>query len=61
MFSYDNKLFDTINKIVDWLFVAILWLIFSIPVFTIGASTTAFFETVHKVICRSKGYVWRNF
>lgn len=61
MFSYDNKLFDTINKIVDWLFVAILWLIFSIPVFTIGASTTAFFETVHKVICRGKGYVWRTF
>lgn len=61
MFSYDNKLFDAVNKIVDWLFAAVLWLVFSIPVFTIGASTTAFFETVHKVIRRGKGYVWRTF
>lgn len=61
MFSYDNKIFDAVNKIVDWLFAAVLWLVFSIPVFTIGASTTAFFETVHKVIRRGKGYVWRTF
>ncbi len=61
MFSYDNKVFDVINKIVDWLFVSLLWLLFSLPVVTVGASTTALFETVHKVIRRGKGYVWRTF
>lgn len=61
MFSYDNKVFDVINKIVDWLFVSTLWIIFSLPVFTLGASTTALFETVHKVIRKGKGYVWRTF
>lgn len=61
IFSYDNKVFDVINKIVDWLFISALWLIFSLPVFTLGASTTALFETVHKVIRKGKGYVWRTF
>lgn len=61
IFNYDNKAFEILNKAVDWVFVSILWLIFSLPVFTIGASTTALFETVHKAIRKSKGYVWRTF
>lgn len=61
IFSYDNKVFEVLNKAVDWIFVSTLWLIFSLPIFTIGASTTALFETVHKVIRKSKGYVWRTF
>lgn len=61
IFNYDNKFFRGVNKIIDCFYISILWLIFSIPIFTIGASTTALYETVHKVIRRSKGYVWRTF
>ena len=61
IFNYDNKVFDVLNKAVDWVFVSTLWFLFSLPVFTIGASTTALFETVHKVIRKGKGYVWRTF
>ena len=61
IFSYDNKVFDILNKAVDWVFVGVLWLIFSLPVITIGASTTALYETVHKVIRKGKGYVFRTF
>lgn len=61
MFNYDNKVFEFINKVVDTIFVALLWVIFSLPVITIGASTTAFYETVHKVLRQNKGYIWRTF
>ena len=61
IFSYDNKVFDVLGKAVDCVYVCALWLIFNLPIVTIGASTTAFYETIHKVIRKSKGYVWRIF
>ena len=61
MFNYDNKVFEFINRVVDTIFATILWVVFSLPVITIGASTTAFYETVHKVLRQNKGYIWRTF
>lgn len=61
MFNYDNKVFEFINRVVDTIFIALLWGVFSLPFITIGASTTAFYETVHKVLRKNKGYVWRTF
>ncbi len=61
MFNYDNKVFEFINRVVDTMFVTLLWAVFSLPVITIGASTTAFYEAVHKVIRQNKGYIWRTF
>lgn len=61
MFNYDNKVFEFINRVVDTMFAALLWVVFSIPVITIGASTTAFYETVHKVLRQNKGYIFRTF
>ena len=61
MFNYDNKVFEFINRVVDTMFVALLWVVFSLPVITIGASTTAFYETVHKVLRQNRGYIWKTF
>lgn len=61
MFNYDNKVFEFINHVVDTMFTALLWVLFSFPIITIGASTTAFYETVHKVLRQNKGYIWRTF
>ncbi len=61
MFNYDNKVFEFINRVVDTIFVALLWVVFSLPIITIGASTTAFYETVHKVLRQNRGYIWRTF
>lgn len=61
MFNYDNKVFEFINRVVDTIFATLLWVVFSLPVITIGASTTAFYETVHKVLRKNKGYIWRTF
>lgn len=61
MFNYDNKVFEFINKVVDTMFATLLWVAFSLPVITLGASTTAFYETVHKVLRKNKGYLWHTF
>ena len=61
LFSYDSPIIQTINKIVDCAILSILWLIFSIPVITLGASTTALYYTVNKVIRHNRSHVWREF
>ena len=49
-FNWDNIVFQMLGKLVDCVWVSILWVICCIPVFTIGASTTALYYTVHKSI-----------
>lgn len=60
-FNYDNKLFQGINKLVDCFYISILWIIFCIPIITAGASTTAMYYTVNKVLRGGRSYVWRSF
>ena len=55
-FKYDNKVFEVINAIVDLLVLGFFWIITSIPIFTMGASTTALYYTVNKSIRNKKGY-----
>ena len=37
------------------------WVISCIPVFTIGAASTALYDTSRRVIHRDEGYVWRGY
>lgn len=60
-FSFDNKIFGALGKVVDCVILSVLWLVCCIPVITIGASTTALYYTVHKSIRGNRGYVSRNF
>jgi uncharacterized membrane protein YesL len=60
-FNFDNRVFAALGKLVDCVILCALWLLFCIPVFTIGASTTALYYTVHKSVARSRGYVYRSF
>lgn len=47
-FNYDGPFFNTLNKITDLVWLNILWIICCLPLFTIGASTTAlFYVTTH--------------
>lgn len=57
----DNPVFQGINKLVDCVFLSLLWLIFSIPLITIGASTSALYYTATKVIRHDRGYIFRQF
>lgn len=64
-FSLEGGLFSAMGKIFDIMFVSLLWLVFSLPIVTIGASTTALYYTTAKVIRRERGYLfgefWRSF
>lgn len=61
LFNVNNKFFSGMNKMVDSIFVTMLWIIGCIPIVTIGASTTALYYTVHKSIYHSQGYVFSEF
>lgn len=61
IFAYDSPIIQTINKIVDCVFVSILWLVFSLPLITFGASTSALYYTVNKVIHHNRSHVFREF
>ena len=45
----------------DMIALNLLWFIFSIPIFTVGASTTALFYVLGKKIRNEDGYIWRDF
>lgn len=61
IFSLDNPLMQGINKVIDCIFLSILWVIFSIPLITLGASTSALYYTANKTIRNGRGYVWQQF
>ena len=61
----DNKVMRVITKIADTVILNFLWLIFSIPVVTAGASTTALFDLSIKMVNDEEGNLisgfWRSF
>ncbi|SET33598.1 YesL family protein [[Clostridium] polysaccharolyticum] len=60
-FSLDNPVMRLLTKLFDVMFLSILWFVFSIPVISIGASTTAMYYTAVKVIRRDRGYIFQEF
>ena len=61
LFNYDNPVWRFIGKFWDVLIVNILWIICSIPVVTIGASTTAMYYVTLKLARDEDGYTFRSF
>lgn len=61
IFDYDSGFMSILNKIVDCILLGVMWLIFSIPIITIGASTTALYYTVNKVIRHDRSHIGREF
>lgn len=60
-FSLDNPVMRFLTKLFDVMYLSILWVLFSMPIITIGASTTAMYYTSVKVIRRDRGYVFKEF
>ncbi len=60
-FYGDNFLVTVLCKLCDCIFANILWLVASVPIITLGASTTALYYTVNKSIRRDRGTVWKSF
>lgn len=61
LFNPENRFWSFMNKLAEVLAVTLLWLLFSIPVITIGASTTAFYQFTLKQTDDEEGYVWQSF
>lgn len=60
-FNLDNPVMRFLTKLFDVMYLSILWVVFSMPIVTIGASTTAMYYTSVKVIRRDRGYVFQEF
>ena len=56
-FSYESKFSQLLLKLCYACMLNILWFICSIPIFTIGASTTALYYTSLKIVRSEEGYV----
>lgn len=61
LFNFDNPFFRTINKLVDVVWLNIIFVVFSLPIFTIGASTTAMLSVTMKMARDKEGYMWQGF
>ena len=55
-FNYDSPFWSFMSRIADLVIVNILWLVFCIPVFTIGASTAAMYRVTLNLV-RGEGTV----
>lgn len=65
IFDYDGVLMQTLSKLFDLVVVGILWIIGCIPIITLGASTTAMYSVLMKIV-RGESYgvlkaFWKSF
>ena len=61
IFNYDNPVWRFIGKFCDVLILNVLWLICSIPIVTVGASTTAVYYVTLKLVRDEEGPTIRSF
>lgn len=61
LFNVDGIFYRTLERIGDLLIVNILFLICSLPIITIGASTTAMYAVLIKLVQNGSGYIVKDF
>lgn len=61
LFNYDNPVWRFIGKLGDLIILNILWMITSIPIVTVGASTTALYYVTLKLVRDEDGYTIKSF
>lgn len=60
-FNYDNKFSSSFNQALNIFCIGLFWLFSSIPIFTIGAASSAAYYTMNKVVRHHRGYVWQEY
>jgi uncharacterized membrane protein YesL len=60
-FSLDGPLQKYGGYVADTLIMSLMWLVFSLPIFTIGASTAALFYVSTRRIAEREGYITSDF
>lgn len=61
LFNPENTLFQIFTKVAGVIQLSLLWFLFSIPIITIGASTTALYYTTNKTLFKNRGYIAQEF
>lgn len=60
-FDIENPIFAFLNRLADIIILNILFIICSIPIVTIGASTTALYYVTTKMVKKEESYIWKDF
>ena len=61
LFNLENPFWNFMGKLVDVIVLGVLWFVCSIPVITIGASTTAMYYVTLKLVRDEEGYTVKSF
>ena len=61
IFDIENPVMQYVIKVFDCMCLSVLWLLFSLPVITAGASATALYAAVYHYIRRDEGHMLRTF
>ena len=61
IFGYDSPLMGALTAIGDCICLSVLWIVFSLPVVTIGASTTALYAAAYHAVRKKDSGLWRAF
>ncbi len=60
-FNPDNKVLIAIGHVGDYMLLSVIWFFCSIPIFTIGASTTALYYSSLKILDGEETYLFRDY
>lgn len=61
LFDYDNPIWRFMGRVADLFFLTLLWVVCSLPVITLGASTSALYYVMLKVAKNQDGYLCRSY
>lgn len=61
LFNYDGPVVQTMTKIADCICLSLLWLVSSLPLFTLGPATAALYYAMNKCVRRGESGVLKNF
>lgn len=61
IFDLESPLIGALTKIGDCICLSVFWLVFSLPIFTLGASSAALYSAVHHCLGRGEAGVWKKF
>ncbi|WP_178006914.1 YesL family protein [Mediterraneibacter sp.] len=57
----DSGIMRVLSKVCDIVSLNVLWLVCSLPIITIGASTTALYTVMLKLVKNEEGYIFKGF
>ena len=61
LFDPENKFWQFLNKVTDAALMSLLWLLTSLPLVTIGASTAAFYSYTLKQVSNQEGSLVKSY